>query len=67
MVKERVTNEERSRALVLKQLTCLAISMYLSVHCSPKNVVRSFELLVKDQSLFKLSEKTKVLLLWEPN
>lgn len=59
-------NEERSRALALKQLTCLAISVYLPVHLSPKNTIGSFELSEGDQSLYKL-KKTKAVLLWKPN
>lgn len=37
-------NKERSRALGLKQLTCLVISVCLSVYLSLEIVIRSFEL-----------------------
>lgn len=52
---------------MLKQLTYSEISVYLPVHLSPKNAIRSFELCERGPSLFKLLEETEVVLLWELN
>lgn len=60
-------NEEGNRALALNRLTYLGMCLSFCAPFFPKHMLINFDLSVGHLSLFKQSEETKAVLLWEPN